>query len=210
MVIRISRRRNTYNAKNNILTLQCLFLRYSNFFSVSWILGRALWHFHYKKIQSRKGLLMELLSRFFGPYFLVSSLCSLLYHHLLWYTQWTSLDEQSLNFDNYTIREDDLELGQSIDNRVVLPAKSPICFIVTSADVPHSWVLPSLGVKRDVIPGHLNETSISVQRKGVYYCHEICGTNHAFMPIIVEAVPRKDYGSRVSNQLIPQSPNKKP
>ncbi|KAF3680537.1 cytochrome c oxidase subunit 2, partial [Capsicum annuum] len=79
-----------------------------------------------------------------------------------------------------------------------------IRFIVTSADVPHSWVVPSLGVKCDAVPGRLNQTSISVQREGVYYgqCSEICGTNHAFMPIVVEAVPRKDYGSRVSNQLI--------
>ncbi|PHU17258.1 cytochrome c oxidase subunit 2 [Capsicum chinense] len=102
-----------------------------------------------------------------------------------------------------TVREDDLELGQSrlleVDNRVVLPAKSHIRFIVTSADVPHSWAVPSLGVKCDAVPGRLNQTSISVQREGVYYgqCSEICGTNHAFMPIVVEAVPRKDYGSRV-------------
>ncbi|KAM3306911.1 cytochrome c oxidase subunit 2 [Capsicum chacoense] len=105
--------------------------------------------------------------------------------------------------------EDDLELGQSclleVDNRVVLPAKSHICFIVTSADVPHSWVALSLGVKCDAILGRLNQTSILVQRERFYYGQysEICGTNHAFMPIIVEAVPKKDYGSRVSNQLIP-------
>ncbi|PHT77629.1 cytochrome c oxidase subunit 2 [Capsicum annuum] len=98
--------------------------------------------------------------------------------------------------------EDDLELGQSclleVDNRVVLPAKSHICFIVTSADVPHSWVALSLGVKCDAILGRLNQTSILVQRERFYYGQysEICGTNHAFMPIIVEAVPKKDYGSR--------------
>ncbi|WMV44950.1 hypothetical protein MTR67_038335 [Solanum verrucosum] len=131
------------------------------------------------------------------------------------YSDYNSSDEQSLTFDSYTIPEDDLELGQSrlleVDNRVVLPTKSHIRFIVTSADVPHSWAVPSLGVKCDVVPGRLNQTSISVQR-GVYYgkCSEICGTNHAFMPIVVEVVPRKDYGSRVSNQLIPQTPNKEP
>ncbi|PHU20495.1 cytochrome c oxidase subunit 2 [Capsicum chinense] len=69
--------------------------------------------------------------------------------------------------------EDDLELGQSrlleVDNRVVLPAKSHIRFIVTSADVPHSWAVPSLGVKCDVVPGRLNQTFISVKREGVYY-----------------------------------------
>ncbi|TYK08552.1 cytochrome c oxidase subunit 2-like [Cucumis melo var. makuwa] len=59
-------------------------------------------------------------------------------------------------------------------------------------------------VKCDVVPGRLNQISILVQREEVYYgqCSEICGTNHAFTPIVVEAVPRKDYGSQVSNQLI--------
>nr|UKS08118.1 cytochrome c oxidase subunit 2 [Medicago polymorpha] len=125
------------------------------------------------------------------------------------YSDYNSSDEQSLTFDSYTIPEDDLELGQSrlleVDNRVVVPAKTHLRIIVTSADVPHSWAVPSLGVKCDAVPGRLNQISISVQREGVYYgqCSEICGTNHAFTPIVVEAVPSKDYGSRVSNQLIP-------
>nr|YP_010380953.1 cytochrome c oxidase subunit 2 [Stylosanthes pilosa]UDH54838.1 cytochrome c oxidase subunit 2 [Stylosanthes pilosa] len=127
------------------------------------------------------------------------------------YSDYNSSDEQSLTFDSYMIPEDDLELGQSrlleVDNRVVVPAKTHLRIIVTPADVPHSWAVPSLGVKCDAVPGRLNQISISVQREGVYYgqCSEICGTNHAFTPIVVEAVPRKDYGSRVSNQLIPQT-----
>ena len=127
------------------------------------------------------------------------------------YSDYNSSDEQSLTFDSYTIPEDDLELGQSrlleVDNRVVVPAKTHLRIIVTPADVPHSWAVPSLGVKCDAVPGRLNQISISVQREGVYYgqCSEICGTNHAFTPIVVEAVPSKDYGSRVSNQLIPQT-----
>ncbi|MCL7042842.1 hypothetical protein MKW94_029528 [Papaver nudicaule] len=106
------------------------------------------------------------------------------------------------------IPEDDSELGQSrlleVDNRVVVPAKTYIRIIVTSADVLHSWAVPSLGVKCDAVPGRSNQTSILVQREGVYYgqCSEIRGTNHGFMPIVVEAVPRKDYGSWVSNLLI--------
>lgn len=127
------------------------------------------------------------------------------------YSDYNSSDEQSLTFDSYMIPEDDLELGQlrllEVDNRVVVPAKTHIRIIVTSADVLHSWAVPSLGVKCDAVPGRLNQTSILVQREGVYYgqCSEICGTNHAFMPIVVEAVSRKDYGSWVSNQLIPQT-----
>ncbi|KAI5445493.1 hypothetical protein KIW84_013647 [Lathyrus oleraceus] len=125
------------------------------------------------------------------------------------YSDYNNSDEQSLTFDSYTIPEDDLELGQSrlleVNNRVVVPAKTYLRIIVTPVDVPHSWVVPSLGVKCDVVPGRLNQISISVQREGVYYgqCSEICGTNHAFTPIIIEAIPSKDYGSQVSNQLIP-------
>nr|UYK51793.1 cytochrome c oxidase subunit 2 [Paphiopedilum micranthum] len=127
------------------------------------------------------------------------------------YSDYNSSDEQSLTFDSYTIPEDDPELGQSrlleVDNRVVVPAKTHLRMIVTPADVPHSWAVPSSGVKCDAVPGRSNQTSISVQREGVYYgqCSEIRGTNHAFMPIVVEAVPLKDYGSRVSNQFILQT-----
>lgn len=135
-------------------------------------------------------------------------------HQWYWtyeYSDYNSSDEQSLTFDSYMIPEDDLELGQlrllEVDNRVVVPDKTHIRIIVTSADVLHSWAVPSLGVKCDAVPGRLNQISILVQREGVYYgqCSEICGTNHAFMPIVVEAVSRKDYGSWVSNQLIPQT-----
>jgi heme/copper-type cytochrome/quinol oxidase subunit 2 len=135
-------------------------------------------------------------------------------HQWYWtyeYSDYNSSDEQSLTFDSYMIPEDDLELGQlrllEVDNRVVVPAKSHLRIIVTSADVLHSWAVPSLGVKCDAVPGRLNQTSILIQREGVYYgqCSEICGTNHAFMPIVVEAVTLKDYADWVSNQLILQT-----
>nr|WDY31118.1 cytochrome c oxidase subunit 2 [Cuscuta australis]DAZ89645.1 TPA_asm: cytochrome c oxidase subunit 2 [Cuscuta australis] len=200
---------------------------------VSWILVRALWHFHYKKnpIPQRivHGTTIEILRTIFPsiiPMFIAIPSFALLYsmdevvvdpamtikaighqwYRTYEYSDYNSSDEQSLTFDSYTIPEDDPELGQSrlleVDNRVVVPAKTHLRIIVTSADVPHSWAVPSLGVKCDAVPGRLNQTSISVQREGVYYgqCSEICGTNHAFMPIVVEAVSRKDYGSRVFNQ----------
>ncbi|XP_044406392.1 cytochrome c oxidase subunit 2-like [Triticum aestivum] len=121
------------------------------------------------------------------------------------YSDYNSSDEQSLTFDSYTIPEDDPELGQSllleVDNRLVVPAKTHLCMIVTPADVPHSWAVPSSGVKCDVVPDCSNLTSISVQREGFYYgqCSEIRGTNHAFTPIVVEAVTLKDYADWVSN-----------
>ncbi|CAJ1963300.1 unnamed protein product [Sphenostylis stenocarpa] len=130
-------------------------------------------------------------------------------HQWYWsyeYSDYNNSDEQSLAFDSYMIPEDDLELGQlrllEVDNRVVVPAKTHLRVIITSADVLHSWAVPSLGVKCDAVPGRLNQISTFIQREGVYYgqCSEICGTNHAFMPIVVEAVSTKDYGSWVSSQ----------
>jgi cytochrome c oxidase subunit 2 len=135
-------------------------------------------------------------------------------HQWYWtyeYSDYQSFDEESLTFDSYMIPEDDLELGQlrllEVDNRVVVPALTYIRMIVTSADVLHSWAVPSLGIKCDAVPGRLNQTSILLQREGVYYgqCSEICGTNHAFMPIVVEALSLKDYASWVSNQFILQT-----
>ncbi|KAJ3668420.1 hypothetical protein LUZ60_018446 [Juncus effusus] len=97
-------------------------------------------------------------------------------HQWYWtyeYSDYNSSDEQSLTFDSYMIPEDDLELGQlrllEVDNRVVVPAKTHLRMIITSADVLHSWAVPSLGVKCDAVPGRLNQTSILVQREGVYY-----------------------------------------
>ncbi|PHU06593.1 cytochrome c oxidase subunit 2 [Capsicum chinense] len=82
----------------------------------------------------------------------------------IYYYDYNSFDEQLITFDSYMIPEDDLELGQShlleVDNRMVLLAKSHIHFIVTSADVPHSWDVLSLGVKYDFVPGYLNQTTI--------------------------------------------------
>ena len=105
------------------------------------------------------------------------------------------------------IPEDELELGQlrllEVDNRVVIPVNTHVRMIMTSADVLHSWAVPSLGVKTDAVPGRLNQTPIFVKREGVFYgqCSELCGANHAFMPIVVEAVSLDNYISWVSNKL---------
>ncbi|KAB5511316.1 hypothetical protein DKX38_030111 (mitochondrion) [Salix brachista] len=97
-------------------------------------------------------------------------------HQWYWtyeYSDYNSSDEESLTFDSYMIPEDDLELGQlrllEVDNRLVVPANSHLRLLVTSADVLHSWAVPSLGVKCDAVPGRLNQISILVQREGVYY-----------------------------------------
>lgn len=94
-------------------------------------------------------------------------------------------------FDSTMILEDDLPVGAfrllEVDNRVVLPAKTHIRILVTAADVLHSWAVPSLGIKIDACPGRLNQVGCFIKRPGVYHgqCSEICGVNHAFMPIVV-------------------------
>ena len=102
-------------------------------------------------------------------------------------------------FDSVMIPEEDLKLGTlrllEVDNRIFLPVETQIRMLVTSNDVLHSFAVPSLGVKIDACPGRLNQIAIWIQRMGVYYgqCSEICGINHAFMPIVVEAVSEYEF-----------------
>jgi len=124
------------------------------------------------------------------------------------FSDYLSLDNgQTLNFDSYLIAEEDLLAGGlrllEVDNRLVLPIKTHIRVLITSADVLHSWAIPSFGVKVDACPGRLNQTSIFIKREGVFYgqCSEICGVNHGFMPIVVEAVGLDNYISWIVNKL---------
>ena len=131
-------------------------------------------------------------------------------HQWYWsyeYSDYNQSDEQSLAFDSYMIPEDELEAGQlrllDVDNRVVVPVNTHIRMIITSADVLHSWAVPSLGIKCDAVPGRLNQVNLFIKREGVFYgqCSELCGANHGFMPIVVEAVSLENYISWVSNKL---------
>nr|YP_009048373.1 cytochrome c oxidase subunit II [Microhyla pulchra]AHG24969.1 cytochrome c oxidase subunit II [Microhyla pulchra] len=112
-----------------------------------------------------------------------------------WYWSYEYSDFANLNFDSYMIPTKDLTPGQfrllEVDNRMVTPIGMATRTIITADDVLHSWAVPSLGVKTDAIPGRLNQASFLISRPGVYYgqCSEICGANHSFMPIVVEALP---------------------
>lgn len=83
------------------------------------------------------------------------------------------------------------------DTEVVVPVGKNIRLQVTAADVIHSWTIPAFGVKMDGIPGRLNETWFNVDTVGVYYgqCSELCGKDHAYMPIVVRAVSEEDYAA---------------
>nr|ADO24542.1 cytochrome oxidase subunit II [Gymnothorax hepaticus] len=112
-----------------------------------------------------------------------------------WYWSYEYTDYEDLGFDSYMIPTQDLAPGQfrllETDHRMVVPMESPVRVLVTAEDVLHSWAVPALGVKMDAVPGRLNQTAFIAARPGVYYgqCSEICGANHSFMPIVVEAVP---------------------
>ena len=115
--------------------------------------------------------------------------------------------EKGIDFDSYMVPTNDLKKGAfrllEVDHRVVLPTNTHIRVLVTAADVLHSWCIPSFGIKVDACPGRLTQASLFIKREGVYYgqCSEICGINHAFMPIVIKAVPTDTYVYWVLNKL---------
>ncbi|MDT8449479.1 MAG: cytochrome c oxidase subunit II [Wenzhouxiangellaceae bacterium] len=89
-----------------------------------------------------------------------------------------------------------------VDNRLIVPTNTRIRFLLTSADVIHSWWVPALGWKRDAIPGMVNEAWTLIEEPGVYrgQCAELCGKDHGFMPVVVEAVPPEEFRAWVANR----------
>ncbi|MBT4146691.1 MAG: cytochrome c oxidase subunit II, partial [Gammaproteobacteria bacterium] len=90
----------------------------------------------------------------------------------------------------------------AVDNPLVVPVNTKIRFLLTSADVLHSWWVPDLGWKKDTIPGYINEAWTSVDKAGTYrgQCTELCGRDHGFMPIVVIAMEKPDYEAWVAEQ----------
>ncbi len=101
------------------------------------------------------------------------------------------------------IQDKDLKPGQrrllEVDNRVVLPVGTNIRLLITAADVIHAWRINAFGVMKDAVPGRLGETWVRIDKEGVYYgqCSELCGLNHAYMPIAVEAVSKEKFAAWV-------------
>ena len=115
-----------------------------------------------------------------------------------WYWGYEYPDENII-FDSYMVDEKDLKSDQprllSVDNEVVVPVNKVVKVLITANDVLHAWALPSFGVKRDAVPGRINETWFKAEKEGTYYgqCSELCGIKHAFMPITVKVVSEGDY-----------------
>jgi cytochrome c oxidase subunit 2 len=122
-----------------------------------------------------------------------------------WYWSYEYPDHGDLKFDSYMVPESDIKPGQrrllEVDNKVVVPAGTNVRILVAGTDVIHSFFIPSLGVQIYAMPGRLNETWVNVDRPGVYYgqCNQICGVNHAYMPIAVEALSKQDFAKWVED-----------
>lgn len=119
----------------------------------------------------------------------VEFLCTLKVIGHQWYWRYKIDGLINLEIDSYIDRDRFVRLID-VDNRVVVPAQEYIRALITSRDVLHSWALPSLGVKIDAIPGRLNQFVFIVMMNSVVHgqCSEICGVNHSFIPIVLEAV----------------------
>ena len=115
-----------------------------------------------------------------------------------WYWGYEYPDENII-FDSYMIEDKDLLPGQprllAVDNEVIVPVNKVVKVLITANDVLHAWALPAFGVKRDAMPGRVNETWFKADRVGTFYgqCSELCGIKHAFMPITVKVVTDEEY-----------------
>jgi cytochrome c oxidase subunit 2 len=116
-----------------------------------------------------------------------------------WYWSYAYPDQGGLSFDSNLVPDDKLKQGQprllTVNNPLVVPVKTPIRVLITGTDVIHSWFVPSFGVQEYAVVGRLNESWFSVDRPGTYYgqCNQLCGLNHAFMPIEIRAVSADDF-----------------
>ena len=110
-----------------------------------------------------------------------------------------SYPDSKFEFDSLMVQDKDLKSGQprllAVDNEMVVPVNKVVHVLTTGADVIHSFAVPSFGIKIDAIPGRINETWFKAEREGTYYgqCSELCGKDHAFMPIMVRVVSDKEY-----------------
>lgn len=111
---------------------------------------------------------------------------------------------KDVEFDSYLIKDYDLlykgeKRMLEVDNRLVLPSRTHIQFLVTAADVIHSFAVPDFGIKIDAIPGRLNQCFVFVKYEGTFFgqCSELCGVDHGFMPIVIDVVNYNYYMTSV-------------
>ena len=120
-----------------------------------------------------------------------------------WFWTYSYPDNGEFEFDSLMLKDGERKEGQprllAVDNDMVVPVNKTVRVITTGADVIHSFAVPSFGIKIDAIPGRINETWFTAEREGVYYgqCSELCGKDHAFMPIAVRVVSERAFSAWV-------------
>jgi cytochrome c oxidase subunit 2 len=120
-----------------------------------------------------------------------------------WYWSYSYPDNGNFEFDSLLVADADLKPGQprllTVDNELVVPVNKVVHVLVTGADVIHSFAVPSFGIKIDAVPGRLNDTWFKATQVGTYHgqCSELCGKDHAFMPITVNVVSDTDFSAWV-------------
>ena len=118
-----------------------------------------------------------------------------------WYWSYNYPDNGQIEFDSLMLKEGERKEGQprllAVDNEMVVPVNKTVRVITTGADVIHSFAVPSFGIKIDAVPGRINETWFKATREGVYYgqCSELCGKDHAYMPIAVHVVSEQAFAA---------------
>jgi len=116
-----------------------------------------------------------------------------------WYWSYSYPDNGNFEFDSLVVADKDLKPGQprlfTVDNQMVVPVNKVVHMLVTGADVIHSFTVPSFGIRIDAIPGRINDTWFKATTEGTYYgqCSELCGKDHAFMPISVQVMSDNDF-----------------
>nr|YP_010324926.1 cytochrome c oxidase subunit II [Haemaphysalis qinghaiensis]UNO54055.1 cytochrome c oxidase subunit 2 [Haemaphysalis qinghaiensis]UNO54068.1 cytochrome c oxidase subunit 2 [Haemaphysalis qinghaiensis]UXD79097.1 cytochrome c oxidase subunit II [Haemaphysalis qinghaiensis] len=117
-------------------------------------------------------------------------------HQWYWSYEYSDFNKE---FDSFMIPEQEMMKNSfrllDTDNKLVIPFNTTIKFLITSADVIHSWTVPSLSIKMDAVPGRLNQAFSFSKRPGLFFgqCSEICGANHSFMPISLEIIKMKNF-----------------
>jgi cytochrome c oxidase subunit II len=121
-----------------------------------------------------------------------------------WYWSYNYPDNGNFEFDSLIVEEKDLKPGQprllTVDNEMVVPVNKIVHVLVTGADVIHSFAVPSFGIKIDAVPGRLNDTWFKATSEGLFHgqCSELCGKDHAFMPITVRVVNDAEFAAWVA------------
>ena len=120
-----------------------------------------------------------------------------------WYWSYEYSDFKNISFDSYLKPNKNERTFNllDVDNRILLPFNTQIRNIISSADVIHSWTIPSLSLKLDAVPGRLNQISFNISRPGLFFgqCSEICGENHSFIPISIQSTRLKAFSSWLTN-----------